>query len=71
MSLLKNEVGRPSNKTIRNRKILKVVLSVLAFALAFGLGAMLGHYSKIRKEEKANNKVSVIYKIDEVTKEVL
>ena len=36
MGVLKNDVGRPSNKTIKTRRILKTVLLVLVLCLIFG-----------------------------------
>ena len=41
MSLFKNSVGRPSNKTIKKRRIITCVLAFLIFCFSFGLSFIL------------------------------
>ena len=50
MGVLKNDVGRPSNKTIIIRRILKVVLLIIIIALAFLIGYNL-------KDKNSNNPI--------------
>ena len=55
MGVLKNDVGRPSNKTIMIRRILKMLLLVLFMVVCYFGGYMLG---KNLFHEKDNNKDS-------------
>ena len=50
MGVLKNDVGRPSNKTIIIRRILKVVVLLIIIALAFLIGYNL-------KDKNSNNPI--------------
>ena len=54
MGVLKNDVGRPSNKTIRTRFILKLIGLILVVGLAFFVGYKL---SGEKEENKENTKV--------------
>ena len=61
MGVLKNDVGRPSNKTIIIRNILKAVLIIILAAMSFLLGNLLTEKKSKDKVEKTemNNVVNV------------
>ena len=50
MGVFKNDVGRPSNKTIKTRNILKGIMLIVIVILAFGIG----YYFNNKRED--NNK---------------
>lgn len=60
MGVLKNDVGRPSNKTIKTRAILKGILLIIVMVVIFISGYLLNDYQKkkIREQiKKDENKV--------------
>ena len=58
MGVLKNDVGRPSNKTIMIRRILKVILILIVVLLAVTLGGYIKDKGNNKTNEKSNAKVS-------------
>ena len=64
MGVLKNDVGRPSNKTIRTRFILKLIGLILVVGLAFLGGYKLSDNKEQTKTDKKTNKVDVVKKED-------
>ena len=52
MGVLKNDVGRPSNKTIMIRRILKVIFLLIILASA----VLIGYYAGNKNEENSNKK---------------
>ena len=57
MGVLKNDIGRPSNKTIRTRFILKLIGLILVVVLAFIGGYKLSNVKKETKENKEQGEV--------------
>ena len=57
MGVFKNDVGRPSNKTIRTRFILKLIGLILVVGLAFFVGYKLSGEKEEVKENKKQNEV--------------
>ena len=57
MGVLKNDVGRPSNKTIRTRFILKLIGLILVVGLAFFVGYKLSDNKEDLKQNTEQNKV--------------
>ena len=56
MSVLKNDVGRPSNKTIMIRTILKVIGLLIVVGLAFGIGYYFNNQDKVQENSRKNAK---------------
>lgn len=56
MGVFKNDVGRPSNKTIMIRNILKVIVVIILVSLAFCVGYLFKNNNS--SQNKTNNKVS-------------
>ena len=54
MGILKNEVGRPSNETLKTRRILKTLIVIIVVALIFLGGYMLSGITE--NNNKTNNK---------------
>ena len=67
MGVLKNDVGRPSNKTIMIRKILKVTLLIILMVIVFIVGYLLKDY------QNKNSKTETIKteELDISSKEIL
>ena len=70
MGVLKNEVGRPSNKTIKTRFILKLIGLISAITLCFIIGYKLsGNKSEIKEkllvgqEYASNVNINLLYKL--------
>lgn len=74
MGILKNDVGRPSNETLKTRRILKGLIVIVVVALIFFGGYMLsGITENNNKEEnnKTNNKVEQTTSIKQDEFEIL
>lgn len=54
MSVLKNEVGRPSNETIKKRNILKVLTFVIVITLGFLSGYLLANLTNDKRTVEVN-----------------
>ena len=59
MGVFKNDVGRPSNKTVMIRNILKGLGIVLIAALAFGIGYYFNNVNKVEDKTKTDSKTEV------------
>lgn len=59
MGVFKNDVGRPSNKTIMIRTILKGIGLVVLIGLAFGIGYYFNNNQKTGSISKKDNKTKV------------
>ena len=57
MSILKNEVGRPSNETLKTRRILKGLIFVVTLVICFLGGYMLNGNSKNNSVKEENKQV--------------
>ena len=69
MGVLKNDVGRPSNKTIRTRFILKLIGLILVVGLAFFVGYKLsGKKEEVKENTKVEERVSKYDDFDFVKK---
>ena len=66
MGVLKNDVGRPSNKTIMIRRIFKAVLCILLFVVCYFVGYKLGN----SMDKKEDAKKEVVKITDEEAKEL-
>ncbi len=65
MGVLKNDVGRPSNKTIKTRNILKGIMLIVIVILAFGIGYYFNNKKEVIKDAQKgqNNNTSAEKKI--------
>lgn len=69
MSILKNEVGRPSNEIKKKRMIIKIIMLIIVMALGFFSGYLIGNYIKDKKVVEVN--VSAEENIDINSKQVM
>ena len=69
MGLFKNKVGRPSNKTIRTRRIIYSLLAITVIGLLFAASYMLNSALNLNKIKGASKRLRIntqIIQIDSV-----